>query len=122
MNNTVNNKQCILIKIASDNFIDSVEFGRILNTALDVELGAKSFTHSNNKEVEVECKLNGTSHGCMGVVKELSYAVAEAFKIASKCHVKLSFAFNKSQFNPISLVIAEQSYRQFLLKMAKNHE
>lgn len=116
------NRQFIVIKVASDNFIDSVEFGRILNTALDIELNAKSFTHSDNKNVEVECSLEGTPSGCMNMVKELSNAVAEAFKIASKCHVKLSFAFNKSNFKPISLVIAEQSYRQFLLKMAKNHE
>jgi hypothetical protein len=118
----LNNQQNITIKIAADSFIDAVEFGRVLNTALETELNAKSFTHSDNNNVEVECSINGTTHGCLNMVKELSFAMVEAFKIASKCHVKLAFALEKSKYNPINLKIAEQSYRQFLLKMVNKNE
>jgi hypothetical protein len=111
----------ILISVASKNYNDAIEFSRILSTALDIELLAKSYVHTDGESVDIECTIAGPSMACLDAVKELSTAVASAFKdatikiggieIQTKCSIN-----KKSSYQPISFKQADINYRTFLLK------
>lgn len=114
-------KHNILISIAADTHNNAVEFSRILSTALDVELLAKSYIHTDGEAVEVECTIAGPSIDCLETVRELSESVAEAFKAATTkiggIEVQTKCIMNKkSSYQPISFKQADINYRTFLLK------
>jgi len=111
----------ILVKINSNNYTDSIEFARILCAALEEELVADAYTHTDGQEVEIECSIPGPSMECLEVTKQLTNSVVEAFQIATKKIGKVfvnteCFAKQKSIHNQISLKSAEHQHKKFLLK------
>lgn len=111
----------IIIQVDAKEHTNSIEFARILCTALETELLATAYSHSNGYEVEIECNIHGPSEDCYKAVEQLSKAVADVFKTATHkiggIDVSLQFAINKkSSYQPISLKTADTNYRKFLLK------
>jgi hypothetical protein len=113
----------IIIKINSNNYTNSVEFGRVLCSILDEELMSKSFVHTDGKNIEVECSIPGPSNNCLNIVKQLTSAAQEAFEEATLkiggVEVKSSFIMDKkSSYQPINLKIALQQYDTFTRKFS----
>jgi hypothetical protein len=111
----------VVIQIKSDNYINAVEFSRILCAALDEELLSRSFTHTDGNQVEVECAIPGPEYECFETVKQLTNSIADAFKLATiklgGLKVKTECIMNKkSSYQQISLASANNQYRKFLLK------
>lgn len=113
-------KNNILIQIQASDYIGKIEFSRILCMALDEELMAKSFTHTNGDQVEVECTIHGPPEDCYETVKQLTRSLSEVFETATiKIGIEISTQFcmnKKSSYQPISLEAASTQYRKFLLK------
>ncbi len=113
--------QHILIKINSNDVNSSIEFARVLCTALDTELLANAFTYTNGENIEIECGINGPETECFNTVNELSRSVSEAFQSATSkiggisVHVEC-FMNKKSSYQPISIKFADINRRKFLLK------
>lgn len=114
-------QQNILIRIHAGQYTNSVEFARILCAALDEELTASAFTHTDGNSVEVECNIYGPELLCFDAVKQLTASLSEAFKIATAkiggLDVKTyCFMNKKSSYQEISLTAASNQHRNFLLK------
>ena len=114
--------QNIVIAIDAGQYTDAVEFSRILCTALDEELMAKAFIHTNNNNVvEIECVIPGPANICFNAVKQLTFAISDAFKQATVklggIDINANFIINKkSSYQKITSHIAQTQYRKFLLK------
>jgi hypothetical protein len=111
----------LLIQVSAANYTDAVEFSHVLNAALDEELLATAFTHTDGQQVEIECRIHGPQNDCFYAVQQLSTIIAEAFAIATKkvgsIQVKTQFFMNKkSSYQPISLEAFSSQHRKFLLK------
>lgn len=110
-----------LIKIKTADYNTDVEFARILCSALDEELLSDSFTHTNGKEVEVECNIAGPSQECFAAIDQLVDAVNETFTTAiskiGSINITTQLIINKnSSYQPISMKSSDVQYRKFLLK------
>lgn len=114
-------KNNILIKIASTDIVNSIEFARILSSALDTELNSRSYTYVDNDNVEVQCDIVGDKDNCLNAVKSIAAGVEEAFEFATSkfdnIYVSTNFEVNKSNYEPISLKTALNNYRKFLIKV-----
>jgi len=113
-------KNCMTIHVKAD-YTDAVEFARILCTALDEELSADAFTHTDGSDVEVQCSIHGPSEECFKSVQQLTASLQGAFQQATKkiggIEVKTDFIMNKkSSYQEINLTTAVQQHRKFLLK------
>lgn len=112
----------ILIQISAPDYTSAVEFSRILCAALDEEVQATAYPHTDGSQmVEIECSIPGPALACLGAVEQLSQAVAASFQMATKkiggISVKTRCIMNKkSSYQQISLRTAETNYRKFLLK------
>ncbi len=111
----------ILIQIKSSDYTSAIEFSRILCSALDEDLLSTSYTHTDGRDVEVECSIPGPEKECFAAVQQMSETVAEVFKDATSkiggITVNISCLMNKkSSYHPISLKNAGTNYRTFLLK------
>jgi hypothetical protein len=111
----------ILIQIKAPDYTSAIEFSRILCTALDEELLSTSFTHTDSRQVEVECSIQGPAKECFAAVQQLAQAVAETFQDATVkiggIAIKTNCIMNKKSFyQPISLRTADTNYRKFILK------
>jgi len=111
----------IVIRVYADSNTDAVEFARILTTALDEELSASAFTHTDNNHVEVHCNIVGPADACFETVQEFTTSLVEAFEVATKkiggIKVKTACFMNKkSSYREIDLKTANLQYRKFLLK------
>jgi hypothetical protein len=112
----------ILIQLDSDDYINNIEFARILSMALDIELFSDNSIHKNGSSVEINCNIYGPKDKCFIVVSELSKSVLEAFKIATtklnnSPNIKINCIENqKSKYDEITVKMAETNHRQFLLK------
>jgi len=111
----------ILIKINAPNHMSGIEFSRILCLALDEELLASCYPHTDGHQVEVECSLQGPEQECFQAVEQLSQAIAEAFYQATtkvgNIKIETQCSMNKqSSYQPISLKMATTNYRKFLLQ------
>lgn len=114
----------IIIKLESDDFIDSLEFARILSTALDEEAQAMATIYTDRKTVEVLCKINGPHRACLKAVAQLCSVLEETFKLATKkiggIDVKTFILPNeKSNYQELDIKLALSAYRQFQLKFIK---
>jgi hypothetical protein len=114
----------ILIKINSSDYVNAIEFSRILCLALDEELLATAYPHTDGQRVEVECQIQGPAKECFGAVQQMSQAVAETFGEATKSlgGIKIStqcLINNQSSYQPISFRTANTAYREFLLRCAQ---
>lgn len=115
-------KNNMTIKILADNYVEAVEFATILTSALNEELLTDSFIHTDGQQVEVEANICGPQQECFNVIKELTSAVNDAFKIATKKMGKIRidtqfFINKKSSYKPISLKSCQAQHRKFLLKL-----
>jgi len=113
--------QHIVIGVRSKNYTDAVEFSRVLCTALDEELMAKAFIHTENNNIEVECVIPGPESECFAAVKQLTQSLATVFKKATikigGIDINTKFIMNKkSSYQEITLDAAQTQYRKFLLK------
>lgn len=111
----------ILIQVTASDYTSEVEFSRILCMALEENLLAKSYTHTDGKKVEIECSIHGPPDDCFDTVKQLTNSVAEAFSTATNkiggIQVKTNCVMNKkSSYQEISAKTADTNYRSFLLK------
>jgi hypothetical protein len=112
----------ILIQVSAPDYNSAIEFSRILCAALDEEVQATAFPHTDGSQtVEIECSIPGPALACLQTVEQLSQSVAEAFRTATKkiggITVKTHCIMNKkSSYQQISLRTAETNYRKFLLK------
>jgi hypothetical protein len=111
----------IVIKVDANDYNNSVEFARILCAALDEELLSKSYTHSDDNNVEIECAIRGPEEACLATIQQLSQSVASSFNLATKkiggISVKIDCIMNKkSSYNQIDFKSASTQYRKFLLK------
>lgn len=112
----------ITIKVASLDIVNSIEYSNILCNALDEELLSKSFVHTENNEVEVECHIPGPKNICLNAVEEVCKLVASNFaqatrKIGSVVVRTQCVADKKSLLPPIKLSLADLNHRKFLLKI-----
>lgn len=111
----------VLIQIAAPDYTSAVEFSRILCTALDEELKATAYPHTDGDKVEIECSISGPALECIQTVEQLSNSIANAFQDATKkigsIVIKTNCVMNKrSSYQQISLRTADTNYRKFLLK------
>lgn len=110
-----------LIQIEAADYTNAIEFARILCSALETELCARAFPHTDGSQVEIECSIPGPKSECDAAVKQLTFAIADAFKTATskiggvevttKCIMD-----KKSSYQQLSLKTADMNYRKFLLK------
>lgn len=110
-----------VIKIASIDYTDSIEFANILCSVLNEELTANAFTHTDGKSVEIECAIPGPEQICFTVLQELTELTTNAFKKATSkvggIAIKTKLIANKKSYNePLTLKVAETQHRKFLLK------
>lgn len=113
--------QRIVIAVKANTYTDAVEFSRVLCTALDEELMAKAFIHTDHNNVEVECVIPGPEQICFAAVEQLTVALASAFKNATVklggIDINTKFIVNKkSSYQEITSQAAQIQYRKFLLK------
>ena len=114
----------LLIQVKSSDYVDAVEFARILCLALDEELLANAYTHTDGNRVEIECSIHGPPTDCLATVEQLSFFLTEAFHNATikiggvKVEIQC-FADKMSSCREIDLKSAESQYRKFLIKFAK---
>lgn len=113
----------ILIKIEAKDPIDSAEFARILCTALDEELLADAYTHIDNNNVEVECKIFGSDVLCYTAVNDLTDTLVDTFKDATRkiggIKIRTDIIMNKkSSYQQITGKTAELNYRKFMFKFS----
>lgn len=111
----------VLIQIAAPDYTSAIEFSRILCSALDEELKAFAFPHTNGHKVEVECCIAGPALECLQTVEQLSQSLSHVFKDATQkiggITIETSCIMNKkSSYQQISLRTADTNYRKFLLK------
>jgi hypothetical protein len=111
----------LVIQVKAQQFTDSVEFARVLCTALDEELMARAFTHTDGHDVEIDCAIPGPEDDCVETVKQLTAAIADAFCTATSkiggIKVKTDIISNKkSSYQQIKFKTANLHYRKFLLK------
>lgn len=114
----------IMIKLESDDLIDSLEFARILSSALDEEAQAMATIYTDRKTVEVLCKINGPHRACLKAVAQLCSALEDTFKLATKkiggIEVKTFILSNeKPNYQELDIKLALSAYRQFQLKFIK---
>lgn len=112
----------ITIKVASYDTVNSIEFSTILCNALDEELLSKSFVHTKDNEVEIECNIPGPKYACINAVNEVCNVVAKNFALATKKIGSVKVSTNlvigkKSSLPPIKLSSADSNHRKFLLKL-----
>jgi hypothetical protein len=113
--------QNIVIGIQSKNYTDAIEFSRVLCTALDEELMAKAFIHTEDNNIEIDCVIPGPELVCFDAVKQLTQSLAFAFKKATikigGIDINTKFSMNKrSSYKEITSQAAQTQYRKFLLK------
>lgn len=115
------NENTILIKIATNDIVSSIEFARVLCLALDEELQSTSHTLSNGNNVEIECKIHGPLYACLAAVQEVSDNVSDMFSISTKKIGSIAPGLyciaNKSSSLPnLEWKDADINYRKFLTK------
>lgn len=113
----------ILIKVNSSSINNSIEFSRILCTALDEKLLGNAFTYTDGKNVEINCSISGPSKECFAAVQQLTNSIADAFYEATNkiggIIIKPSFVINKkSSYNKIDCKVAIEHYTKFMQKFA----
>lgn len=120
-------KNQILIQVKSSDYIDSIEFARVLCAALEEELLATAYTHTDGQQVEVECSIHGPSQDCFETVQQLTSALASVFQDATTkiggIKVETQSQLNqKSACHGIDIKYAQSQHRKFLLKFNKGSQ
>lgn len=111
----------ILVKVNALDYTNSIEFSRILCSALEEELMATAYTHTDGDSIEIECSIPGPNEDCFQTVKQLTSSIVDAFKIATNkiggVDIFAQCVLNKkSSYKQIGFKSAECQHRKFLLK------
>lgn len=111
----------VLIQVAAADFTSAVEFSRVLCSALEEDLLATAYTHTDGNLVEIECSIPGPDKECFEAVKQMTEVLAETFYDATSkiggIKVNTNCIMNKkSSYNPITYKVADTNHRKFLLK------
>lgn len=111
----------ILIQVNAPDHVSAVEFARVLCAALDEDLLATAYSHTDGHLVEIECSIPGPESECFEAVKQMSDAVCEAFHTATSKIGGIKITANcimnkKSCYQPISFRRADSNHRKFLIK------
>lgn len=120
-------KNQILIQVKSSNYTDSIEFARVLCAALEEELLATAYTHTDGQQVDIECSIHGPSLDCFETVQQLTSTLASVFQDATTkiggVKVEAKSQINqKSSCREIDLKSAQSQHRKFLLKFNKGSQ
>lgn len=116
------NNNHFIIKIESNDFNNSLEFSRILCSALKEELSIRAYPHTDGFNiVEIEGKTNSSNYKS---INKLSSQVSQDFLKATNkiggVKINASIILNKqSDYLPVSFKQADSNYRQFLIKYNK---
>lgn len=115
--------QDMLIHVKAQDPVDALEFSRVLCCAIEEELVAKAYTHTDGKNVEIECQVTGPKPYSEKAVQQLIDAISETFKESTKSIGGINidtmlFINKKSSYKPISGKYAELNYRKFLFKLS----
>lgn len=118
-------KNNFLISVgSSSDRLATIEYARILSTAIEEYLGAKTAICVDENNVEIECQINGDKKILFDALKELSIGVSYAFKDATKKIGSVSaFALvtvdNKSDYEILDPKQADLYSRKFKLKFMR---
>lgn len=114
-----------LISVGSSaDYYTTMEYARILSTALEEYLNAKINICANENNIEIECKINGDKKVLFNAIKELSMGVSDAFKyavrkIGSIETFALVIADTKSNYDTLHPKKADLYCRAFKLKFVR---
>ena len=116
----VSSTNYLIIKISSKHFEDACEYANILSLALEEELNIKSSINTDNKVIEIECKINNDPLLSLAICDTAGH-VETLFKKASQkigdIYIDMELFMNKrSCLEHISIEAAEKNYKKFLLK------
>lgn len=112
----------IVLEIKADNFVNAIEFSRILKSVFKEELFVKANICTDNvNNVELEISLAGPTDECLNAIFNLTENTIKSFKYAVKkignIDIDVNFNINKkSCYQPITWKVADINYRKFLLK------
>lgn len=115
-----------VIKISSIHPENSIEFARVLSSVIETELNAKSFTHLDEKNIELEFSINGPEKESYGAINQITQATVQVFKKATLkiggIAIKTKLIPHKKSFRePIDIKTAQLNRRKFLLKFMRDH-
>lgn len=111
----------ILIQVNAPDHTSAVEFARVLCAALDEDLLATAYSHTDGHLVEIECSIPGPADECFEAVKQMTEAISETFYDATSKIGGIKVNTNcirdkKSSYQPISFRTADTNHRKFLIK------
>lgn len=114
----------LLIKINSTDFDTSIEFARILCTALDEDLYTDGAIHTDRNDVEVSCTVYGPRELSKNAALQLCNALAEVFEEATQkiggCKINTIISPDKkSNYQELDIKLAQICYNNFHLKFIK---
>lgn len=118
---------CMTIKISSNDLIDSLEFARILSLALDEEILAETSLHLKDKNLEINCLVNGPEQLCINAVTQLTESLSKVFEHATKKIggikiTSLVIANTKSDYQNLDIKLAQTAYRHFRYKFINGQQ
>jgi hypothetical protein len=119
-------KNHLVIQVKTADYVDAIEFARVLCAALDEELQATAYTHTDGQQVEVECAVHGSEQSCLKAVQQLSRSLSDMFQEATTkiggVYVETQCLPNqKTSLQEIDFKSAQFQYRKFHLKFAKGN-
>lgn len=114
----------LIIKISSNDFDTSIEFARILCTALDEDLYTNGSIHTDRNNVEVACTIYGPKQLSIEAALQLCDALSEVFEDATQkiggCRVSTIISPNKkTNYQELDIKLAQICYNNFHLKFIK---
>lgn len=103
----------------------TVEYARILSTALEEYLGARTTICADANNVEIECKVAGDLKLLHPAIKQLSASISDVFKQATQAikpitTFSLIICNSKSDFKPLNPKVADLYYVKFKNKFASS--
>lgn len=106
----------ITIEIIGSNHNNNFEAARFLSLAINEELNAKTSLHSNENNIEINCKIFGEKIPIYLATKQLSEVLIEEFNKKNNDKLNINFIDKKSSLNLVHPSITESNHRRFLLK------
>ena len=110
-----------VIKVSSNNYTNSIEFSRILCAAIEEEIVGSAYTHTDGKNIEINCSIPGPQKECFNAINQLTNSISSLFKEATNEIGKISIdteciANKKSLYEYIDFNTADIQYKKFLSK------
>ena len=122
---SASSKNNYLISVgSSSDYTATMEYARILSTALQEYFDAKTTICANENNIEIECKVNGNQKIMFDAIKELSAGISDAFgdatiKLGTITTFSLITTNSKSEYDILHPRQADLYSRKFRLKFAR---